>query len=323
MAEFNKAPERIAWVDWAKVIGISLVVYAHVPNAPLSSIVFLFLMPFFFMISGWLYKPRPLKEEWKRTWRCLIVPYLIYNVGLLIITPPLDYKSVVYVLIGDQALLPGHFRAMWFLVALIIMRIVSSVIPRYMIHVALLSFFIAICLRQVGLFNDRHDVFQLQSTMLCYQYFVLGYLLHNKPEIDVLKRLPNRYVLILSMVISIVLLYLGAKYVGSVNLFRGQTGHNLPMMLIVSYGVSILLLKIFEITANRPSRIVKKLSMGTLFIVCTHQTAIILLGRFHDTQNRIVPVLITLIIILISYCFILLLDNYFPLLLGKNKPINK
>lgn len=96
MAEFNKAPERIAWVDWAKVIGISLVVYAHIPNAPLSSIVFLFHMPFFFMISGWLYKPRPLKQEWKRTWRCLIVPYLIYNVGLLIITPPSSTISQLF-----------------------------------------------------------------------------------------------------------------------------------------------------------------------------------------------------------------------------------
>jgi fucose 4-O-acetylase-like acetyltransferase len=89
MTEKKKTPVRIAWMDWAKVIGIILVVYAHVPNAPLSSIVFLFHMPFFFMISGWLYKTRPFKEEWRRTCRCLILPYLIYNAVLLIITPPI------------------------------------------------------------------------------------------------------------------------------------------------------------------------------------------------------------------------------------------
>lgn len=198
---------------------------------------------------------------------------------------------------GDQALLPGNFRAMWFLVSLIIMRIVSSVIPRYMIPIAVLSFIVAICLRHAGVFNGERDVFQLQSTMLCYQYFVFGYLLRSKPKIDVLKRFSNRYLLILSVIMLITLLYFGYKYVGSVNLFRGITGHNLLMMLIVTYGVSILLLELFEITINRTSRILQRLSMGTLFIVCTHQTAIILLGQFFDTHNRMVPVLITLIII--------------------------
>lgn len=247
-----------------------LVVYAHVPNAPLSSIVFLFHMPFFFMISGWLYKPRPLKKEWKRTFRCLILPYLIYNATLLIITPPqFDYRSVIYVLIGDQALLPGHSRAMWFIVSLIIMRLVSSILQRYMIPAAALFFIIAIGLRHIGLFNDERDVLQLQSTMLCYQFFVFGYMFRKKPAIDVLKKLPKSYLLILSIVGTIALLYLGAKYVGSVNLFRGRTGLSLPMMLIVSYGVSILLFEFFELTLNCSSRVIQKLSMGTLFIVCT------------------------------------------------------
>lgn len=222
-------------------------------------------------------------------------------------------------LIGDQALLPGHFRAMWFIVSLIIMRLVSSVLQRYMIPAAVLFFIITIGLRHNGLFNDERDVLQLQSTMLCYQYFVFGYMFRKKPAIDVLKKLPKSYLLILSIVGTIALLYLGARYVGSVNLFRGKTGLSLPMMLIVSYGVSILLFEFFELTLNCSSRVIQKLSMGTLFIVCTHQTAIVLLGHFLNTQNRIVPALITLVIIFISYYLIFLLDKYFPLLLGKNK----
>ena len=323
MTEFNKVQERVAWIDWAKVAGIFLVVYGHVPNASFYSIVFLFHMPFFFMISGWLYKQRPLKEEWKRTLRCLILPYLIYNIFLVITPPPSDNKSIIYVLLGDQALLTGYFRAMWFLVALSLMRIVSSIIPKHMGYVALFAFIVAIYLRHFGVFNDEHDVFQIQSTMLCYQFFVFGYFLRNKSTIDILKRLPSRYVLILSIIISIVLLYLGSKYVGTVNLFRGKVGHNLPMMLIVQYGVSILLLKFFEIVFNHSNRIIQRLSTGSLFIVCTHQKAIVLLEHLLDTQNRIVRVLIPLIIILISYCFILLLDKYAPLLLGKNKINNK
>ncbi len=79
---------RLAWVDWAKFLGIALVVYAHIPYAKLGGLVFLFHMPFFFLISGYLYKKRPFKEELRRTIKCLYLPYLCYNVLLLIFTPP-------------------------------------------------------------------------------------------------------------------------------------------------------------------------------------------------------------------------------------------
>lgn len=81
---------RVEWIDWAKFVGIALVVYAHIPNASFGNFAFLFHMPFFFIISGYLYKIRPLKEEIKRSMKALLVPYLAYNLLLLIITPPIQ-----------------------------------------------------------------------------------------------------------------------------------------------------------------------------------------------------------------------------------------
>ena len=47
--------KRIEWLDIAKGIGIFLVVYAHA-RAPYNSYIYNFHMPFFFLISGILYK---------------------------------------------------------------------------------------------------------------------------------------------------------------------------------------------------------------------------------------------------------------------------
>lgn len=84
---------RLVWVDYAKAIGIALVVYAHIPDALLKNEIFLFHMPFEFILSGFLYKPRRIKDESIRCIKSLILPYLIYNGILLIITPP-SYRSI-------------------------------------------------------------------------------------------------------------------------------------------------------------------------------------------------------------------------------------
>ena len=85
--------DRITWIDWAKAAGIVLVVYSHIPGAALRNAVFLFHMPLWFILSGYLYKERKLKEEACRCFMCLFVPSLIYNGALLIITPP-PYRFV-------------------------------------------------------------------------------------------------------------------------------------------------------------------------------------------------------------------------------------
>ena len=84
---------RISWIDWAKAIGITLVVYAHIPDAMLKNEVFLFHMPLWFIISGFLFTPRSLKDESLRCLKNLLLPYLAYNGMLLIITPP-SYLSI-------------------------------------------------------------------------------------------------------------------------------------------------------------------------------------------------------------------------------------
>ena len=78
-----KDVHRINWIDWAKTIGIYLVVtgHAHHDNADVVPMIFMIHMPLFFVISGYLFKTEcSLKELTIRNFSGLIVPYFLYNV---------------------------------------------------------------------------------------------------------------------------------------------------------------------------------------------------------------------------------------------------
>jgi fucose 4-O-acetylase-like acetyltransferase len=74
-------PNRIAYLDVAKGIGILLVVLGHnyirISVPELGSFVFSFHMPFFFLLSGMLFNPDyPLPVLFKRRFETLIRPYI-------------------------------------------------------------------------------------------------------------------------------------------------------------------------------------------------------------------------------------------------------
>lgn len=75
--------ERIIWTDYAKSIGIFLVVLAHTPlNESLQNWIYVFHMPLFFFISGYLFsfdRHGSLKSFARLRFRQLIVPYAWFN----------------------------------------------------------------------------------------------------------------------------------------------------------------------------------------------------------------------------------------------------
>ena len=59
--------ERKYWIDYLKAIAIYLVILGHLPDElHIKWGIYLFHMPLFFIISGYLYKPRKVKDEIKK-----------------------------------------------------------------------------------------------------------------------------------------------------------------------------------------------------------------------------------------------------------------
>ena len=63
----TKLNNRIYWLDYAKVIGVLLMIYVHGNLCgDLRNYAYSFHMPMFFLISGMLYKPLSLRDTLTR-----------------------------------------------------------------------------------------------------------------------------------------------------------------------------------------------------------------------------------------------------------------
>lgn len=159
--------QRTDWVDYAKGLGIILVVYAHLLSSgfhahlPIQeqffllsdSIVYSFHMPLFFFLAGLFvaksYQKRGVREFLAAKVKFIAYPYLVWSflqAGVELLFSKQSYRGVS---IGDIMAIPYlPFSQFWFLYALILMFFsyaLLSQIGRFasaaMISVASLLFF--------------------------------------------------------------------------------------------------------------------------------------------------------------------------------------
>lgn len=120
---YNNTP-RIIWVDYYKAIGIFLIVFGHsmLNNADVTNFLFLFHVPLFFFISGYLEKNEytPPLEYLKKIAFSLIIPYFIWNIiSIPALGLPLSFNGVIAMLLG----LSRWNAASWFIMILVFLKI--------------------------------------------------------------------------------------------------------------------------------------------------------------------------------------------------------
>jgi len=116
---------RIAWVDTLKGIAIILVVIMHNADESVGDFLRCFIMPLFFLLSGFLFSPKTVKEYFHKSTRRLIVPYTAY---LIVIALPYIIlmaingelfetkgKSLLINMLYGGELLKGSFGVFWFI----------------------------------------------------------------------------------------------------------------------------------------------------------------------------------------------------------------
>ncbi|MEL6814630.1 MAG: acyltransferase family protein [Cyanobacteria bacterium J06598_3] len=70
---------RNTQIDIARGLAIFSVVYGHIATGLLSKTIYLFHMPFFFMVSGYFHKVEPQEGKYlKKKGLSLLVPYFMY-----------------------------------------------------------------------------------------------------------------------------------------------------------------------------------------------------------------------------------------------------
>jgi len=115
---------RITWVDTLKGTAIILVVIVHNADESVSDFLRCFIMPLFFLLSGFLFSPKTVKAYFHKSTRRLIVPYTAY---LIVIALPYIIlmaingelfetkgKSLLINMLYGGELLKGSFGVFWF-----------------------------------------------------------------------------------------------------------------------------------------------------------------------------------------------------------------
>ena len=332
--------ERINWIDWAKFLAITMVVFGHIPEEEgsfLPNYICTFHIPFFFFISGYLTKARlDTKEEIRKCIRSLIFPYFLYNIIFypywairLYMDQGVDFSFFDYIfkpIVGllflqiDTAISSNVNGAMWFIVDLIIMRFTVH----YCLHTSKALLYIKIiAISTIGIYIIAiHEKTNLPLTLAglfrCMPLYLLGYLTKQYRFIE-----ETSIKLDLIGAISLIGISVGASFIYcDSNIFIYQMTAFYIVLITASYGFLFLCKVLNGITVP----IIVNISNGTLMIMGLHWMYIgttnyilehLLSMNTGITYSWPIAILFALAIDAAIYPLIIFAMKHLPILLGK------
>ena len=278
---------RIAWIDNAKAIGIILVVLGHtrgiVPQ--LENFIYVFHMPLFFFLSGFLLKDAYLKESFRSfSWTAvkrLIVPYAsfwlisyLYWLSIhYLMNEPLELGEVssspLYPFVGLLAGTGAQLfinPALWFFTCL-----TSTTFLFYWIVKIKNAWLFVVLLVVLGILgpeiHQRIAVrlpWNLELSLVALVFYGAGYILSRRQVIGAEHINKNK---LLPFVVASVILLLVTYYNGKVNMNRMMFG-NLFLFYIGAFsGIAFTLMLSQMIPRNS---VCEWLSKNTLVIFALH-----------------------------------------------------
>lgn len=320
---------RFYFIDWCRVIGITLVVIGHSYTDPIShKIIYLFHMPLFFIISGFLYRNKGLKGELIGSLYSLAIPYLIFNAIYMIPFTGGEFKTsyIFDILIGNQERLCGLMVPLWFLVSLFVIRAFCVLFDhigwKHLLFSLLASF---IVFKFLGIRNGDMDPFQIKTSCFALPFFLIGSIAKlYLSRIRDLRKATTITVAILACTLSVILglynMHLNNNH--AVGIFECNFGKYISLYYISSSMTALCIIILCFLLLDSKWKVIETLSNGTLFILCTHLMIKWKIMRFfsNDVLSTFVT---TTIILVVSYFLIVFCNKHCPILLGKGFKVKK
>lgn len=237
-----------------KCLLIFLVVYGHFIGRltdsnlakELYKFIYLFHMPIFVFISGYLYN-KSRHKSFKDTINCTLVPYLIFQILYIIFKLITGYGNQTYnVLI--ELFIPGSVH--WYLLCLFYWRIIIHKVKFSTKNTIIICFIPLI----TGLISFIGDELALAKGLNYFMYFYFGYYL-NQTKKNIFKiKLSGKYQFLMLTIISIfVMLFYKSLTVNQITVVESYYDLNLSYLNGMINRVAIYILSI---------------SLGTLIINC-------------------------------------------------------
>ena len=319
-----KAIERIYWVDYAKFFGLILVILAHLytsegtnSNNEIRTYIYGFHMPFFFFISGMLFKQRNegLKFALLKNVKTLLWPYMLFNLLFAVIYGILDgdiYERLIKIPMAVYYGTGNNCKASWFVICLFFIKCIFDVLSYSKIRTIGMLVFIALSLIPFHL-----QYFYISSTLFGLVFYYLGYLSKQHLSNISLHWLGCILVAIILFVIS----YFLTKWNGKVSLFGGNVGNNVFLFycnaLIGSMGIIGASLAL----RNRPNKWIVKASVASIGVVLLHMNFVYVCKAFskYFTSFELFFFYLGASVIIYIICAILyhITNKFVPVIWGK------
>lgn len=304
--------KREKWIDVVRGFLIILVVLGHSISGPYYDLnsgidyIYLFHMPAFFILSGYLYKDRDesiFKLLFKRAKR-LLIPYISYLILInipIIINNYIDtkdianlYRNIIFTLLGGQ-FLNQYSGVLWFLTCLFFTEaffiISNRLFKNDYLRIISVVFLYTLAHIEAWFFSGGKLPLALDISLITITYFAIGFYFK--------KLLINRKVAIISFIISIVTLFL--IKIGYINFGLELWGHhytNYILDLIIPASISLMIFNLCSYLEK--SKILEELGKNTITIMCLHislnRLIMSIFGNYGSTLFTLIGVFIPFIL---------------------------
>lgn len=85
--------KRIEYLDIAKAMTIILMIIGHMSSGILRNFIYSFHMPLFFILIGYCYKERSLRNEFHRIYKRILRPYFTTGLFIMIVMVIIGYND--------------------------------------------------------------------------------------------------------------------------------------------------------------------------------------------------------------------------------------
>ena len=345
--------ERINWIDWGKALAVITVVFCHLPQSQ-EWFYYRYLqtciISVFFFLSGFLKKDHGSdKENWRKYWHGLIIPYLLYNV---LVYP--YWFAKYYLQDGGMpdlfhtmrpifgALLFQHDNSfcepldgpLWYLPAILAMHIIVDLCRKTRYQHSIL---ISLCVLSYFVYAGNKSWNYLPNlTYIGFisriPFYYIGYVMGQKKLFRDINRIRNLGYGFVLMLASTVFFHwhLQLFYTGDMSQFL-STDFLLHIALFYPVNIFFMFGVLFfcKVLDGIHSKMIVNLSIGTLVIIGLHFVFITIVNFILEHLLHIQGVMcyqwyealpVALLITAILYPVILWGKNHAPILLGKKRP---
>lgn len=330
---------RLNWIDWAKAIAISFVVFGHIPQESGSfpqHYIATFHMPLFFFISGYLTKIEYLsKSTLKKYWYTLILPYFIYNlifypywiIRHYLLSTNVTWHDYIKPFIGTLSLqIPSSIseplnQVTWFIAALLVMKIALALCNHSKNRIILISILIGVF--AIIYIANKHYLFSNSITtdgfFKCFPFYLIGHLCKQYQYISETPKQYDKYLFPFGIITSVTIYFYFGSHSSNTLIFCLRFW---AICITAIYGILCLCKLLDKIVTP----IIGNLSIGTIVIMGLHwmmigTTNVIITKIFHIKGDIIYPFTLAIILMIVFevllYPVIILFMKKYPIMLGK------